>query len=1058
MLKKARFILIILSSFLNFVYAQNFVESNKNPLRRAESFFGLHFDFHATNNDKEIGKTFNAGTIDSMLALIKPDYIQVDCKGHPGISSYPTKVGNAAPGFIKDPLRIWRDETNKHGIGLFVHYSGVIDNEAVKKNPDWAAINRDRKISETNTSVVGPYVDRLLIPQLKELIDNYKIDGAWVDGESWALGLDYSKNMLDAFHKETGITSVPYYMNDKYMPEFRTFNRNAFRKYIAHYVDELHKYNPSFQITSNWAFSSFMPRPVDVNVDFISGDFEPNNSLYSGLFESRCIAPQGKPWDLMVWSFAHDNEGTFVHKSPVQLQQAAATVISMGGGFQIYSTQNRDASIKPWLFETLKSVSDFCRDRQPFTQNAKPVPQIALLYSTANFEQNSEPLYSSSGKIHDPLRGILNLLLDSQNAVEIMMEHHLEKKINKYPLVVIPETQYLTDDFKKVLLRYVNDGGNLLIIGAEATKMFAEQLNVEMKDTASIVVKNLAWKTGMAGLHGLYQPFVPKNSVETFGALYDEPDFRFQSSPAATITSYGKGEIAGVYFNIGKYYLRMNNPIYRNFINALIKKIFPNPKVEVKGSENLIMTVNRLDNKLTVNLINMSGPHANTRIARYDEIPSIGPLEVKIRIEKAPIKLTLQPENISLKYSYRNGELKTTVDRVYLHSILVVDQQAADWGSAFEGHDSDTSKAFELNQKALKSKQYLGFPNSIGTHFETKVICKQPNKFIGWPTITKTKSNELLVVFSGNRDAHECPYGITQMIRSKDNGKSWSAPETINNTPLDDRDAGILETKQGTLLVSWFTSQLFENPVFYNEKPEWLRHAEKISNETKQQWLGSWTRRSTNGGKSWEAPTKHIVSAPHGPIEMADGRLIYVGTGIINGIYSIGVEESTDDGQSWKLISTIEIPEDKSFVDFSEPHVVETADGKLVALFRYDPEDKKEEWHLHQSESYDGGKTWTRAWKTPIWGFPAHMIRLKNDWLLAVYGPRRKPYSERACISKDGGISWDIDNEVILSESSGDQGYPSSVELDDGSILTVYYHIEPPGEKTVLKATHWKLK
>jgi hypothetical protein len=673
MIKKTNLLLIIIITFLNLVHAQSSLELNKKPLLRADSFFGLHFDFHATNNDKEIGRTFNAGTIDSMLVLIKPDYIQVDCKGHPGISSYPTKVGNAAPGFIKDPLRIWRDETNKHGIGLFVHYSGVIDNEAVKKNPDWAAINRDRKISETNTSVVGPYVDRLLIPQLKELIDNYKIDGAWVDGESWALGLDYSKNMLDAFHKETGITSVPYYMNDKYMPEFRTFNRNAFRKYIAHYVDELHKYNPSFQITSNWAFSSFMPRPVDVNVDFISGDFEPNNSLYSGLFESRCIAPQGKPWDLMVWSFAHDNEGAYVHKSPVQLQQAAATVISMGGGFQIYSTQNRDASIKPWLFGTLKSVSDFCRERQPFTQNAKPVPQIALLYSTANFEKNSEPLYSSSGKIHDPLRGILNLLLDSQNAVEIMMEHHLEKKINKYPVVVIPETQYLTDDFKKVLLRYVNDGGNLLIIGAEATKMFAEQLNVEMKDTALVVVKTLSWNGEMAGVRGLYQPFIPSKSAKTIGAIYNEPDYRFQSSPAATIASYGKGKIAGIYFDLGKYYLRMNNPVYRGFVNGIVKKLFPNPKVEVKETENLVVTVNTKENKLMINLINMSGPHSNTRVARYDTIEAIGPFEIKIKVNAKPKNVTLQPENIHLNYSYENGEIKTMVERVNVHSIIVVE-------------------------------------------------------------------------------------------------------------------------------------------------------------------------------------------------------------------------------------------------------------------------------------------------------------------------------------------------------------------------------------------------
>jgi hypothetical protein len=646
---------------------------NSKFIGRENSFFSLHFDFHATEKDSQIGKTSSAEIIDSMLTLIKPDFIQVDCKGHPGISSYPTKVGNPAPGFVKDPYKIWQEVTLKHGVGLFVHYSGVIDNEAVKKHSEWAALNSEGKIIDGKNSVRGPYVDKLLIPQMKELINNYKIDGAWVDGESWALELDYSKYMLDAFEKETGIKNIPRSETDNNWQLFRNFNRDSFRKYISHYVDELHKYDPNFQITSNWAFSSFMPQPVDVNLDFISGDFEPNNSLYSGLFESRCIASQGNPWDLMVWSFTHDDNGCFVYKSPVQLQQAAATVISMGGGFQIYSTQNRDASSKPWIFGTLKSVGDFCRERQPFCQYAKPIPQIALLYSSVNFEKNATALYNSQGRIAESVKGILNLLLDSQNAVEILMEHHLEKNINEYPLVIIPETQYLTNEFKKVLLNYVNAGGNLLIVGAEATKMFAEQLNVELTDTASVVTKNIAWEGQMAGIRGLYQPFIPKTSVETFGKIYTEPDFRFQSSPAATITSYGKGKIAGVYFSIGKYYLRMNNPVYRNFINALVRKLFPNPKVEVSGSENVLVTVNEVKNKLAVNLVNMSGPHANTHVARYDNISSIGPLDVKIKVDKQPYKVTLQPENTRLKYSYSNGEIKTTVDKVDVHSIIIVE-------------------------------------------------------------------------------------------------------------------------------------------------------------------------------------------------------------------------------------------------------------------------------------------------------------------------------------------------------------------------------------------------
>jgi hypothetical protein len=295
------------------------------------------------------------------------------------------------------------------------------------------------------------------------------------------------------------------------------------------------------------------------------------------------------------------------------------------------------------------------------------------------------------------------------------------------------------------------------------------------------------------------------------------------------------------------------------------------------------------------------------------------------------------------------------------------------------------------------------------------------------------------------------------MIRSKDNGKTWTEPVTVNNTPLDDRDAGILETNKGTWLVTWFTSMAFDNDRSYLQHPEYKRHREKLNEETITKWLGNWTRRSLDQGITWEEPVKQLVTAPHGPIELKDGRLLYVGTTTINNQKKLAVEESNNDGITWNLLATIDIPKDESIDPYSEPHVVELSNGKLIAMFRYQPSDRSQSF-LRQTESLDGGKTWTQTKKTNIWGYPPHLIKLKNDWLLLSYGVRKIPYGERACISKDGGKTWDIENEIILSLSdSGDLGYPASIQLDDDSIITIYYQIDKNGEKTSLMQTHWKL-
>ena len=138
--------------------------------------------------------------------------------------------------------------------------------------------------------------------------------------------------------------------------------------------------------------------------------------------------------------------------------------------------------------------------------------------------------------------------------------------------------------------------------------------------------------------------------------------------------------------------------------------------------------------------------------------------------------------------------------------------------------------------------------------------------------------------------------------------------------------------------------------------------------------------------------------------------------------------------------------------------MVELASGKLLAMIRNEPKDRSKSFLL-QSESVDGGKTWSPLRNTGIWGLPPHLLQLKNGWVLVAYGHRRQPLSERACISKDEGKTWDIENQItIASAISVDHGYPSSVQLDDGSILTVFYQAEKTGAPTVVMSTHWRLK
>ena len=355
----------------------------------------------------------------------------------------------------------------------------------------------------------------------------------------------------------------------------------------------------------------------------------------------------------------------------------------------------------------------------------------------------------------------------------------------------------------------------------------------------------------------------------------------------------------------------------------------------------------------------------------------------------------------------------------------------------------------------------------------TKVLCKEPGRYIGWPTVCRASNGDLLAIFSGDRDAHVCPWGKVQMVRSTDGGATWSAPAEICNTIIDDRDAGIISLDDGTLVMAWFTSIAYrssirdraklkpESPQFY-----WRLHDEKLSPGDVEAQLGAFTRRSVDGGKTWEPAVRTPCSAPHGPIQLNDGRLLYVGkSGDVDHkntgqhLGRIVAVESCDRGRSWREIGEITFASKINVLGTChEPHAVEAADGRIIAQIRM--QDRKNGLsESFQSESADGGRTWTEAKSVGLDGYPPHLIRLADGKLLTVYGRRWRHLGEFACLSDDNGRTWDVTNEIKLAGHwDGDLGYPASVQLPDGTVLTVYYQAEAKGEKTCLMGTLWRVR
>jgi Neuraminidase (sialidase) len=312
-------------------------------------------------------------------------------------------------------------------------------------------------------------------------------------------------------------------------------------------------------------------------------------------------------------------------------------------------------------------------------------------------------------------------------------------------------------------------------------------------------------------------------------------------------------------------------------------------------------------------------------------------------------------------------------------------------------------------------------------HPEVVVTPRTADRNTYFPSVAKLTNGELLVVYYDSPE-HVSPAGRISLVRSRDAGRTWSAPEVIVDTPLDDRDPSITVTRNGRLLVSYF-----------------VRNPDGSGG-------GVFVTRSDDGGVKWSGPVR-IDSRLIGPSTSA--RILELGSGDllipIYGVTKNGANErativrSRDRGVTWPRQNEVEIAATPG-INFQEPALVEV-EGRLLAVMRTDSTDNR----AYETTSIDGGTMWSEpaaidsaAQASELIALPPRdepagsVVHAWADWSRR-YGDSRPTVVQR--IRWPAGLSTPVFGEprVLYNSRCDDAGYPSGVVLDDARLFIVFY-------------------
>ena len=673
----------------------------------SDVFFGLHFDIHAQNEDTEIGKGLTVEHLIDELSKVRPDYVQCDCKGHSGYTSWPTKVGAPSPGIVADALRIWTDAAKTLGIPIVMHYSGVWDYAAILSHPEYGRVNAPERLDgswpprEINvlgrdsnmTCPLSRYTQDIMIRQMKELIDDYGINGFWVDGECWASEPCYCEACIADYRNRRGDENlaIPTSSKDDGWWDWLSYQRDNFVRHVNEYTDAIHAHSPEVTICSNWMYTLRQPDDIAAPVDYISGDFTWIWSVGDAETEARFMASRKIEWELMAWGFTNYGKGMsdWVFKSVPALCQEAAVVLSCGGAFLVYDNPERTCRVIPWHMDILRQVADFSRARQAWHGGAS-VPQVAILHAAKPYYENSIPLHNL-GEGAQPVEGALAMVLDTGYDADILNDKDFFDRISEYPVCVVPTSSCITACKADLLRAYAENGGILILSGLDGTEIFDEMLGVRningqaaywpnaegvhpqvnlLLDDGTTITAHEKWrlvetvddKAGTVPLFLGRDPAVGMAQGQRF-------------HPGIVRRKVGKGTVIGFFSPFLKTYAYARYPGFRKLFAAALRESGAEKALcRLDGPRHVHMSNMDKNGVRLIHLYNTGSATPNTPKSAYiEDVPRVNGIRASIPLPSAPKTVRLVPSGDPVTWSYRDGILNVLLESLYIYEILEIE-------------------------------------------------------------------------------------------------------------------------------------------------------------------------------------------------------------------------------------------------------------------------------------------------------------------------------------------------------------------------------------------------
>jgi hypothetical protein len=678
-------------------------------------------DMHIEDWSDEFFSKFDAKEYIGMLKLANIQTAMLYANSHVGLCNWPTKTGKMHRNLKgKDIFGEMLDLCHKEDFTTVAYYSGIYNNWAHENYPQWRMIDLEGGHSRDEGKLPGysnrygiccpnsvPYVD-FVKSQLKELIENYKFNGIFIDMSFWPV-VCYCDSCCKRYSNEIG-GNIPEQIDwdDPVWTKFQSKRVEWLTEYTFELTDYVKSLNRSISVQHNYtlALYSWLTAVDDMSSkghDYLGGD------RYAGFIDQSFTCKlyynltENLPLEYMSSRCQPDLQEHTTIKTKDMLSLHNYLALAHNAAFLFIDAMDPVGTLNRKVYERMGEVFNESKGYEPYL-GGKLVEDLAIYFSfNSKMYLKDEKGKSASFYLGDIMKKPIPHLETTIRTTAVLKEGHIpfgiiaEKNIDKlleYRTVVLSSVDIFNSEEIAAFSDYVKKGGALYISGERSLKYFGDLLGIKyIKQTrekktyisptkeGQYLMPEISTKSPLS-INGtqsinentgdvvvLAKTVLPytnpgdRSAFSKFASIHSDPPGRFTDYPSIILKNIEKGKIIWSSFPIESIDNEPHKTIFLNLIKSLSDEEF-SFKSDAPAEVEITLFSQTDNNRYILNLVNLQEKLSILPIYNFS---------VSVNIKNKKVKeVVLLPYKDKLDYEIVDGWVNIYIDKLDIYKMIAI--------------------------------------------------------------------------------------------------------------------------------------------------------------------------------------------------------------------------------------------------------------------------------------------------------------------------------------------------------------------------------------------------